>query len=329
MGLFLGCDISERMEDMRPWRRINLLVLAACIALSALQFFSNIPGGRETLSSSRNPNYEEEMKRDILCLMLAYPKFFQDIEKTEEGKIYLILKSGKKLLYDDMKQKNSWQKSGNPDLQDMMEQAYPLSDITEILPNHYNPGCARVYPLFKEVYGKNKDQILSNLVKVSIGYKFVEFNRNNNASEALKAVMKELLPLSRKSNKIYAAAFPSSGAFNYRLIEETNRLSSHAYGIAIDLHSNKYDYWGWATREEGQKRLNTFPREIVHVFEKNGFIWGGKWGNFDIMHFEYRPELILKARYFSRKPVSGIPWYDGAQNSQEAWQDIWLIENKV
>jgi hypothetical protein len=32
--------------------------------------------------------------------------------------------------------------------------------------------------------------------------------------------------------------------------------------------------------------------EIVDVFERHGFIWGGKWYHFDTMHFEYRPELI-------------------------------------
>ena len=32
------------------------------------------------------------------------------------------------------------------------------------------------------------------------------------------------------------------------------------------------------------------------AFEAEGFIWGGKWSEFDLMHFEYRPELILLAR---------------------------------
>ena len=31
----------------------------------------------------------------------------------------------------------------------------------------------------------------------------------------------------------------------------------------------------------------------IEIFEKNGFIWGGKWDLWDNMHFEYRPELIL------------------------------------
>ena len=276
-----------------------------------------------------DPIYEAVMKRDILCLIMAYPEYIVDVVKGDEGKVYVVTKSGKKLLYDDGKTKNQAQKSANPDLQDMMEQIYPLSELFELLPAHYNPGCVRHYPILKEVYGANKTQIQSNLVKVSIGYKFVEFNRNNQAAQALNSVMKELLPLARQSHKIYAAAFPSSGTFNYRLIGSTSRLSSHAFGIGIDLNSHKNDYWRWNTRDAGQKRLDSYPQEIVRIFEKHGFVWGGKWGNFDIMHYEYRPEIILKARYFSEKPIPGIPWYEGLQNDQEAWHNIWLIEQKL
>ena len=39
---------------------------------------------------------------------------------------------------------------------------------------------------------------------------------------------------------------------------------------------------------------NSYPQEIVDIFEKHGFIWGGKWSHFDLMHFEYRPELLRK-----------------------------------
>lgn len=283
----------------------------------------------ETVFLTEDPVYDAVMKRDILCLMLAYPEYIKGVEKNQEGKVYVILNSGRKILYDDRKKKNSWQRSGNPDLQDMLEQIYPLSDSAEILPNHFNPGCVRVYPLLHEVYGANKNKILSNLVKVSIGYKFVEFNKKNNASVALQSVMKELLPLARRSHKIYSASFPSSGTFNYRLIGGTNRLSSHAFGIAIDLNNNKYDYWRYATREEGQKRIKSYPPEVVRIFEKYGFVWGGKWGNFDIMHYEYRPEIIFKARYFSKEPVTGLPWYDGLQNNEEAMKYVWLIEEKL
>jgi hypothetical protein len=37
---------------------------------------------------------------------------------------------------------------------------------------------------------------------------------------------------------------------------------------------------------------NVIPQGIVDIFEKHGFIWGGKWYHYDTMHFEYRPELV-------------------------------------
>jgi hypothetical protein len=62
----------------------------------------------------------------------------------------------------------------------------------------------------------------------------------------------------------------------------------HAYGAAIDLNLAVSDYWMWRT---GAWR-NRMPREIVDIFERHGFIWGGRWYHYDTMHFEYRPELL-------------------------------------
>jgi hypothetical protein len=40
---------------------------------------------------------------------------------------------------------------------------------------------------------------------------------------------------------------------------------------------------------------NEIPWEIVEIFERHGFVWGGKWYHYDTMHFEYRPEIVLSA----------------------------------
>jgi hypothetical protein len=38
------------------------------------------------------------------------------------------------------------------------------------------------------------------------------------------------------------------------------------------------------------------PPGIVEAFERQGFVWGGKWLYFDTMHFEFRPDILVLAR---------------------------------
>jgi hypothetical protein len=255
--------------------------------------------------------YNTTMKQDLLCLMLAYPEYITSIEE-KNGYIYLLMKSGKKLLYDDKEVKNPQEKLANPDLQDTLEQMYPLAPIRSIMATNFDPGRGRSYGLLSEVYGNSKQAIQSNLIKVNIGYNNCQFNTNNKAAYSLKAVMKEVIPLSERNQNVRRCLLPSSGTFNYRVISGTNRLSPHSFGIAIDLASDKRDYWKWASKEDGEKRLASYPSELVKVFENNGFVWGGKWSHFDILHFEYRPEIILKARYFTPSGDSKSLWYEGA-----------------
>ena len=69
--------------------------------------------------------------------------------------------------------------------------------------------------------------------------------------------------------------------------------------------------------------------DLVEAFEKNNFVWGGKWSHFDILHFEYRPEIILKAKYFSDNKNSSN-WFDGAPLDDENTQNyIKLIDENL
>jgi hypothetical protein len=241
---------------------------------------------------------------------MAYPGYIKGIEKGADGLIYVVMKSGKRLVYNDGKTKTIAENFKNPDLKFAMGQIYPLHSITGVPEENFGPGRARVYELFNEVYGASRRQVESGLIKVGIGNNNYLFNRNNGAAAALSQVMKELLPLANKS-RIYSFVYPISGTFNYRLIAGTDQLSPHSYGIAIDLAGNKGGYWRWTSRKEGDRIIKSYPQEIVNIFERYNFIWGGKWGHFDTMHFEYRPELIFKSRYFGRKSDNGKPWYYG------------------
>lgn len=266
-------------------------------------------GGSALNAEGETNDYDVNMKRDLLVLMMAYPEYAVNVEKDSSGHVYLVMKSGKKIFYDDKKTKNFDQKLNNGDLQDMLEQVYPLSSIEDIMEKDFDPGRVRVYSLLNEVYGSSKKAIEDNLVNVnSINCRF---NKNNGAAEALKNVMRELLPLAKGNSKISSCIYPLSGTYNHRVIAGTGRLSPHAFGNTIDLARDKRDYWKWASVEQGRQRLKSYPKEIVEIFEKNNFVWGGKWNHFDILHFEYRPEIILKARYFGEGNKNDGKWYEG------------------
>ena len=69
------------------------------------------------------------------------------------------------------------------------------------------------------------------------------------------------------------------GCYNFRTKRGNGNLSTHSWGISIDLNPN--------TNKMGTK--GDMPLAIVAIFKAYGFIWGGDWKgkNCDAMHFQY------------------------------------------
>ncbi|KOR27050.1 glycoside hydrolase [Clostridium sp. L74] len=241
--------------------------------------------------------------------MMAYGDYIENI-KCENDKTYIIMKSGKKILYDDKKEKSFEEKIYNSDIQDMMEQIYPLETTGELMDKNFDPGRFRAYSLLEDICGNSSNEIQKNLKTIHTPYGTVQFNNKAKGADSLKAVLYELH--GKHNNKINSHVSPLNGTFNYRHIAGTNLLSPHAFGIAIDLVRDNRDYWKWATEKQGAERLASYPKEIVETFEKNNFVWGGKWNHFDTLHFEYRPEIIMKAKYFGDNNKTKEHWYKGA-----------------
>lgn len=306
----------------------NLYKRVICTVISII-FLSNIKVLSMT-EEDKDKLYHINTKRDLLVLMLAYPKYVNTLEKDDKGQIYLVMNNGTKVLYDDKKVKNPNEKLANPDLQDMLENIYPLEQIHEVRPDNEDPGRNRVYPLLNAVYGNGMSNITRNLTNSNTKYGNFQFNKENDAAENLKKAFNLISEAAKSKPSILAYVTPISGTFNYRVISGTSRLSAHAYGIAIDLRSNSSDYWKWVSKDKGSKRIASYPNEVVKAFEENGFVWGGKWNHFDILHYEYRPEIILKAKYFGDKiEKSSENWYDGAPITDEIMEKIKLIDEKL
>ena len=98
------------------------------------------------------------------------------------------------------------------------------------------------------------------------------------------------------------ALLVSNGGFTWRRVAGEDYLSPHAFGIAIDISPGRATYWRWSPQRPHPLQ-KTYPAAIVEAFERQGFVWGGKWHEYDLMHFEYRPEIICKARLSSPRLV--------------------------
>jgi hypothetical protein len=101
---------------------------------------------------------------------------------------------------------------------------------------------------------------------------------------------------------LYLRQIAEMNGYNYRFVEGTRSRSLHSYGTAVDLIPRRpigHSYWQWAmntvpdwwTIPYDQRWMP--PLTVVRAFERQGFVWGGKWLFFDTMHFEYRPEILL------------------------------------
>ncbi len=254
--------------------------------------------------------YSVTLKRDVLIMMLAYPEYVKGLELID-SKPYLVMKSGLKIRYDDTLEKTPEEKLANADIQDMLDQIYPLTDAVEISEKDVDPGRYRTYAFFNDVYGNSKELTYANTVKVTYGTQTLRFTKINQAELAFKTATDRIFDLAKSNPDLLTYLSPSSGTYYYRVISGTQLLSMHSYGIALDMHYHAQDYWQWADPIKARDRIINYPKSIVKAFEDNMFIWGGKWNHFDTVHYEYRPEIILKARYFSGPIDLTKPWSTG------------------
>jgi hypothetical protein len=102
---------------------------------------------------------------------------------------------------------------------------------------------------------------------------------------------------------LYLRTIRSVSGLYWRKIARTQTLSFHAFGAAVDVVSanprHGETYWLWARARDEEwytrplSRRHVPPASFVEVFEKHGFVWGGKWLFYDTIHFEYRPDVLL------------------------------------
>ncbi|MGD9916005.1 MAG: M15 family metallopeptidase [Rhizobiaceae bacterium] len=221
--------------------------------------------------------------------MAAYPDTIAGYDGT-----VLTLRDGTTLPISDGRTDKSFDELlDGPDVDDMFAFAYPAGATPAQPALNFDPGRVRVEALFKALYGDCKagKPPAMRKVKWAQGGGSVQFTTAQGADKALEAVVKELDALPSSFRKFLV---PAAGTYNCRAIAKTNRMSMHAYAAAIDINTKQTTYWQWVKPgpDGSYTWSNKIPIEIVDIFEKHGFVWGGRWYHYDTMHFEYRPELL-------------------------------------
>ena len=220
------------------------------------------------------------------ALVQAYPEQLAGYNSTD-----LIWRDGTRMPLSDGQPSKSFEEMlRHGSILDQMRLPYPAGVSAAALVPQGDPGRIRNRAFFDKMYGDCwRGEVSPRLVPVvwlprSWGHT-VGATAVNGVAARLAEISVELdaLPASAKRY-----AYPSAGSYNCRTVADTGEPSMHSWGAAIDINATYADYWVWPRG----KSANAIPAEIIDIFERHGFIWGGKWSRYDTMHFEYRPELV-------------------------------------
>ena len=266
-----------------------------------------------------------EDRINLLCLRSAYPQI-RAVEPGPDG-IWLRLEGERRVLYasaaelaahpyDDASLLDRGQRLArrldparlDVSLRASMHLPYLPDPERAATPVGYSPGRWRSYAFLKALYGADEAAVRRGLGRASLQGRTVRMS--GAAVRALAAVDVRLREAVRQRPEL-KPWLVSAGGFLWRPIAGEQRLSPHSFGIAIDLSPQRAPYWRWA-RVERHPLQQSYDSGIVRAFEAEGFIWGGKWHEYDLMHFEYRPEIMAKARLLHQLEAADRNGVEGA-----------------
>jgi hypothetical protein len=261
------------------------------------------------------PAAAQTREQKAQALINAYPDYLAGFDGVN-----LIWKDGTRMPFGEGRADKPLEELlDRPDIADMFHWSYVFDGTASPASLDSDPGRVRNEAFFEKMYGACQKRPAGACASVKCAStaplknvpwvpKFsggsMQAATVNGVDEKLRLISKELEALGPSFAKYLV---PSGGSYVPRCIAGTTRLSVHSFGIAIDINPQYGGYWqyglpaGTSEDQTRQKKIplvykNRIPLEIVKVFEKHGFIWGGNWYHFDGMHFEYRPEfLALKA----------------------------------
>jgi len=279
MSTYLRLLTINTLTAMKHFLFFVLMAITICCTNAS----TNIPV--KDSSAVAQAEQQKKVPPFVQALLDAYPETLSGFDGDS-----IIFADGTKMLYDDG-QKRSWQQMlEHCDIEDMA-----FWDYTDTVLPFRDPGRIRCEAFFRKMYGNTAAEVRKHARTIKWCHKLAGqtllVTTVNHVDQQLQKVSDEL-----DRHPEWKAYLKSAGTFNWRIVAGTQRLSPHSFAFAIDIGVGKSSYWRWdnkgATESDNIKYRNAMLLQIVQIFEKHGFIWGGRWYHYDTMHFEYRPELI-------------------------------------
>ena len=228
-----------------------------------------------TLTGLADPAAAED-RTTLDALVRAYPDQLSGYDATN-----LLWRDGTRMLLSDERPNKSFEEMlAHGSILDQIRLRYPVGVSASAFNPHDDPGRIRNRAFFDKIYGDcRKGEVAPRLVPViwlprSWGHT-IQVTSVNGVAERLAEASDELdaLPFSIKRY-----AYPTAGTYSCRTVADAGQPSMHAWGAAIDINVARADYWLWhRSGMLNATQVGRLPAEIIDIFERHGFIWGGKW----------------------------------------------------
>lgn len=321
-GLEPAVDGKGRIISMK--QRQIVIIFLVLVLLIAFLIFAQISGKNEDLFKQLPQETlakEQDMILSAEAAITAEPKLSSIKDKTnsadtkeatpEESELFLDGEqdSQKVSLASDREQQEAAMETMRP----KESNSFNYIELNQEIKERING----------KSYGENCTVPYEELRYVSVLY--LGFDNQTHTGEMIvnKAIAEDVIAIFAE---LYEAKYPiermvlvdeyeaddntsmaanNSSAFNYRVIEGTNRISKHSCGLAIDINPlyNPYIHEVEGERVvtpvEGaqyEDRSLDCPYYIhegdtcYQAFIKRGFTWGGDWkNNKDYQHFQKEP----------------------------------------
>jgi len=132
------------------------------------------------------------------------------------------------------------------------------------------------------------------------------FSINRKLAASAQAIFEEIyaLDIQFPINKIYTYQYRKINGLS--IFKSTNFLSHHSFGTAIDINRDQNLFY---TGRDGRNKNDpyTIPQEVIDVFERYGWSWGGYYKEgIDAMHFQYLGLDLLEPVDYVSPPCEDI-----------------------